>query len=56
MGVYSMFLCFWPAYCIVLAAACWRAAYRQYARACGPMMIEVMKARRETAKILEFGR
>lgn len=46
----------WPAYCAGLAVAFWRLSYRQYARACGPMMIEVMKARSETAKVLKFRR
>lgn len=40
----------WPAYFAGLADAYWRNAYRQYARTCGPMMIEVMKQRSAWAR------
>jgi hypothetical protein len=46
----------WPQYFAGLIEAYWRNAYREYARTCGPMMIEVMKARSRTAQVLPFRR
>lgn len=39
-----------PQYIAGLAQGFWRGWYRQYARACGPAMLELMKQRSAWAK------